>query len=433
MTRLQQYCNEHTGVANRSILLLVYTSWVDISQIFVAVVAQPYIISTKPRQSSSVHTPEMRSNVTATFTSFLLVLVSLFHISQWNGVVAETTNSTTTIEMTTTNPTFRQRLRRYFGYEHVLYHDGLFRWFVEHPPPPSTATTNTTNSNATQIPLLILLHFGRGNMRSSSIFGRIIEKDPWLRLAEQNGYLLLSPNAVVPRKIGKGYITHSIFFRDTNWNDLMGGRYNATVNVDDAGFLLKIVDWAIANRNVDPNRIYIAGHSSGGNMAQRMIIEYPNTFAAAASFVSTLPNRDIPFPSRGTPIAIFCGTNDNRVPYEGGYRDGRGSLMSAEDTRDYFVQMNHAGPMIEMTLPDIDPNDNCTITSQYFPHNITPVQYYKLNGGGHNFIGETTFAGFRIPSFATQLLENTLGTICNDADGATLAWKFMTQFTLASR
>jgi polyhydroxybutyrate depolymerase len=212
----------------------------------------------------------------------------------------------------------------------------------------------------------------------------------------------------------------------------MGGRYNATADIDDAGFLLKIIAWAIEHRNVDPQRIYITGHSSGGNMAQRMIIEYPNTFAAAASFVSTLPDRYIPFPSHGTPIALFCGTMDNRVPYDGGYRNGRGELLSAEATRDYFVAMNNAGPMIETTLPDVDRNDNCTIVSQYFPHNTTPVLYYKLDGGSHNFVGKTTFAGFPIPQFVIQRFERTLGNICNDADGATLAWNFMSQFTLPS-
>jgi hypothetical protein len=97
-----------------------------------------------------------------------------------------------------------------------------------------------------------------------------------------------------------------------------------------------------------------------------------------------------------------------------------------------FVAMNSAGPMTETTLPDVDPNDNCTIISQYFPHNTTPVLYYKLDGGGHNFVGKTTFAGFPIPNFAVQMLEQSLGTICNDAVGAELAWNFMTQFTLQS-
>lgn len=338
-----------------------------------------------------------------------------------------TTIETTTIPVAQLYPSTAQRLRRYLGFERFMYHDGLVRWFVEHPPPPNAANL-TSNSNG--IPLLIMLHFGRGNMRSSQILGRIIEKDPWLRLAEQNGYLLLAPNAVVPRENGRGFNTHNILLRDTNWNDLMGGRYNATAEIDDVGFITKLVEWAIDNRNVDSRRVYITGHSSGGNMVQRMIIERPNLFAAAASSVSTLPDRYIPFPSHGTPIVLFCGTVDNRVPYEGGYVNGRGPLRSAEETRDYFVAMNGAGPMIETTLPDIDPNDNCTIISQYFPHNTTPVQYYKMDGGGHNFAGEKTFARIKIPTFVVKRLDATLGAACYDADGALLAWNFMTQFRL---
>ena len=369
----------------------------------------------------------MGKSTTFRFPWFILVL-TVFRLGNGQEVHKRT------IPSTELYPSIVDQMQRYLGYERVLYHDGLVRWFVEHPPPQffTTNMTNTSrNSNATNgIPLLIMLHFGRGNMRSSQIFGRIIEKDPWLRLAEQDGYLVLAPNAVVPRKRAKGYNTHNVLLRDTNWNDLMGGRYNATVDVDDVGFITKLVEWAIQNRNVDPKRVYIVGHSSGGNMVQRMVIDRPTLFAAAAASVATLPDREIPFPSHGTPIVLFLATNDNRVPYEGGYKGGRGQLMSAEATRDYFVAMNGAGPMIETTLADIDPNDNCTIISQYFPHNTTPVLYYKLVGGGHNFAGEKTFAGFKIPKFAVNLLEDTLGTICFDADASELAWDFMTQFTL---
>ena len=40
-----------------------------------------------------------------------------------------------TIPSTELYPSIVDQMQRYLGYERVLYHDGLVRWFVEHPPP----------------------------------------------------------------------------------------------------------------------------------------------------------------------------------------------------------------------------------------------------------------------------------------------------------
>ena len=71
-----------------------------------------------------------------------------------------------------------QKLKRYLGTERRLLHDRLVRWFMEYPPPETSVSSNGT------VPVLILLHFGTGNMRSSRLFGRTVEKDPWLLLAK---------------------------------------------------------------------------------------------------------------------------------------------------------------------------------------------------------------------------------------------------------
>lgn len=311
-------------------------------------------------------------------------------------------------------------VKRYIGREGRLLHDGLVRWFMEHPPPP-------TNHS---VPVLILLHFGTGNMRSSRLFGRSVEKDPWLRFAERYGYLVLSPSAVAPRRWPRrGYNTKPY---KGDWNDLLGGANNNVADIDDVGFISSLVDWAVRERNGDSTRVYIYGFSNGGTMVQRMIIERPNLFAAAAAGVANLPAAYIPISNHSTPFFLMCGTKDNRMPYAGGIAaDQRGVLRSAEATRDFFVASNQAGPnMIETMLPDTDPNDNCRIISQFFPSDTAPVQYYKMDGGGHNFAGEkSTMAGIQLPNTLIYVLDFLLGNPCHDADGVQLAWDFMTKFT----
>lgn len=340
-------------------------------------------------------------------------------LQQQQELESSSVSSSTTV--ITTVDELIAKVKRYVGIVHTIRHDGLVRWFMEYPPPTS-ATSDT-------VPVLILLHFGEGNMRSSRVIGRVVEKDLWLVLAEQHGYLVLSPNGVAPRKRRRGYNTRSFF---SDWNDYNGGPYRRVADIDDVGFISALVDWAIQKRNGNPKRIYIYGYSNGGTMVQRMIIERPNMFAAAAAAVANLPETEVPIPSHGTPLFLISGTNDTINPYMGGKMGaGRGFVRSAEATRDFFVAANHAGPdMIETKLPDIDPDDNCTIISQFYPSNTTPVQFYIADGGGHNFVGKKMIGGFKVPSFLEKFVDDALGNPCYDANGILLAWTFLTNFTL---
>jgi poly(3-hydroxybutyrate) depolymerase len=98
---------------------------------------------------------------------------------------------------------------------------------------------------------------------------------------------------------------------------------------------------------------------------------------------ATLPVGVVPFPDRGTPILIMHGTKDTRVPWGGGnVTQNRGLCRSAEATRDYFVLVNNASaPPVEVTLPDLDPTDQCRIASQFYSNAQTPVLFYRLDGG----------------------------------------------------
>jgi polyhydroxybutyrate depolymerase len=308
-----------------------------------------------------------------------------------------------------------QRLNFYLGAERSLRHDGLRRWFMEHQP----ANMPTDGSAA----LLITLHWGFGNMRSSDYAGRVREKDPWLDLAWDRGFLILSPDATSVRKYFKflGLKTRGL---NQNWNDLLGGIENT--GADDVGFIAALIDWAATKRNIDRSRVYVTGISNGATMSQRLVIERPELFAAATSFNGNLPVRDIPLPSAGTPVFLMNGTNDTYIPYYGGPSiKNRGVVRSAEATRDYFVAANQAGPdMVETLLPDVDPNDECRIVSQYFPSDTAPVQFYRLAGGGHQpaVLGE-------LPPALNSILESLVGNSCHDIDSYSLAYQFMFQFT----
>jgi poly(3-hydroxybutyrate) depolymerase len=164
--------------------------------------------------------------------------------------------------------------------------------------------------------------------------------------------------------------------------------------------------------------------SSGGLMSYRMLRERPGLFAGAAVFGSNLPLRDLEPLAVPTPVFMMSGTEDTRMPYEGrtDVSKGRGAVRPAEATRDFFALSNKAGPMIEKAMPDIDPNDECTIVSQYFPSDTAPVQFYRMNGGGHVPAGKT------YKYMEEYLVDGLLGQTCHDVIGIEEAWKFMKQY-----
>jgi hypothetical protein len=75
--------------------------------------------------NQSTNRSTMRSN---TFSFILFILVTLLSLGASQEATSE--NSTTTVHTTTIPasqfyPSFVQRVKRYLGYERVMYHDGL--------------------------------------------------------------------------------------------------------------------------------------------------------------------------------------------------------------------------------------------------------------------------------------------------------------------
>lgn len=72
---------------------------------------------------------------------------------------------------------------------------------------------------------------------------------------------------------------------------------------------------------VDPKRVYAVGFSMGGGMTHFAACHLADVFAAGApaAFDLLKQNVDICKPSRPLTMVLFRGTNDNVVPYAGGY------------------------------------------------------------------------------------------------------------------
>lgn len=123
---------------------------------------------------------------------------------------------------------------------------------------------------STPAPLVIILHgYGSDGLNQAQYFG-------FLAGADKHGYLLAYPDGLIDAS-GKRF-----------WNatDACCNFYGNPV--DDVAYLSAVVDDVAAHYNVDPKRVYVAGHSNGGFMAHRLACDRGDRFAAVVSLAGAV-------------------------------------------------------------------------------------------------------------------------------------------------
>lgn len=289
-------------------------------------------------------------------------------------------------------------------HEGTLGHDGLDRVFRYYVPAGAAGDR----------PVVLLLHGGTRDM--DVLFGpRGGGTQEWVEIADEEGAFLLVPN-------GTNAETGSPTGDDQAWNDCRPtGSGSGLTTADDVGFITSLLDWMgdhFDGQDARPNLrgVLTTGASNGGLMSYRLATEVPDRFAAAAVFIANLPDPSECAPAiTPLPMMIVNGTLDQLMPWEGGeVAGGRGTVLSAEATRDVWIAVNGAAtpPADTETLPDIDADDNSTITCEDYAAasaSGAPVRFCTVDGGGH-----------LMPSIDHQLF----GRQNHDAEGARMAWEF---------
>ena len=250
--------------------------------------------------------------------------------------------------------------------------------------------------------VVIVLH---GGTRSAN---DIFTRSSWPEVAARNGALLIVPNAI-----------------GGNWNDGRTqylGNANPS-NVDDVGFLRRLVEIAVRDLGGDRSRVYFAGASNGGNMSWRMACEAGDIVTAIAPIIATMPLNPQSSCARARPTAViaFFGTEDPLMRYDGSpFTLGRRTMearSSAPDSTAFWAKVNGCtGRTREERLPDVDRRDQTTamrITYLGCPA-AQDVIRYDIIGGGHNQPGS------EVPGRFGRLL----GRGNQDIDAVDLSWAF---------
>lgn len=134
-----------------------------------------------------------------------------------------------------------------------------------------------------RVPLLIVLH-GSGHDGESIV-------DPWVRLAKREQILVAGPESL----------------DNSMW----------AAPQDGPDFLLDLIDHLKEAYPVDPQRVYLFGHSAGGHFALQIGLFQSNHFAAVAAHAGAV-QADMGWlyerAERKIPVYLVSGSNDTMVP-----------------------------------------------------------------------------------------------------------------------
>ncbi len=277
--------------------------------------------------------------------------------------------------------------------DHVMRvaHGGRPRTFIVHAPPGYDA--------ATPAPVVVMLH-GAG---SPTAWAQELFQDMTSQ-ADESGFILVLPAGV-----------------NAVWNS--GGGPGADPGfdggVDDVGFLDAMLDEIEAYFGVDAGRVYVAGFSNGGGMAHRLACQRAGRYAAFAALHITKQTTYPCDPERPVAVMMMAGTADPVV----GYGESGPTRLDMEGTVGFWRDENGCAvdPVVS-EIADANPFDATTVTHREYAGCADggAVEFYVINGGGHNWPGAPPF----LPSFI--LGKNNL-----DIDANERVWNFVSQFTLA--
>ncbi|MBM7034973.1 alpha/beta hydrolase family esterase [Vibrio ulleungensis] len=207
---------------------------------------------------------------------------------------------------------------------------------------------------------------------------------------------------------------------------------------DDKAFLKNIIDQQVADNNVDPNRVFIMGHSNGGFMALRTACEMSEKVTAVVSIAGLMrPDVDQCQPENPVSVLQIHGEADQTVSYLGNTFNARLLAMaSADAVVGRWAQINQcdatptASSTIDLTESDVvggigDPRHPLLLTtrqaqvSQYQQcANDTSVQLATIEQGTHvpEFI-ESQFIDL-VGRFLEDYGTRTISTVTDVADMA---------------
>lgn len=242
-----------------------------------------------------------------------------------------------------------------------LDHDGLDRTWLTYFPSGYSASK--------PLSMLICMHGFTGSAEN------ILQSSGFNDIAEEENFIVVYPQG-------------SLIFGLSHWN--VGNTGFAASDVDDVGFLNKMIIELSETYAVDSDRVYACGMSNGGFMSFRLACELSEKIAGIASVTGSMTASifDSCDPQHQMPVLQMHGDADPIVPYLGDDAD----FVAVDDVMNFWRDYNECDTTAFIKeLKDSDTSDGSTITSFSYGNgrNCSEVNHYLVNGGGHFWPGSS--------------------------------------------
>lgn len=222
------------------------------------------------------------------------------------------------------------------------------------------------------LPLVIALHgrFGTGE--------GMARLTGFSKLAEREDFIVLYPDGL-----------------EGEWNYAQGIPGYPTDGPDDIAFLDALVEHVSAEVEVDRSRVYVAGFSNGGFMAERLACSAPERYAAFVSVAAGFGGMEAVC-TGGEPVRLLLihGTFDRNIPFNGLVREVAGRsvrvLYSVPDTLAFWAERGGCDPDLKAErLPGVcrAPETEVHVFTFVECAKGAALKLYAVGGCGHNWPG----------------------------------------------
>jgi polyhydroxybutyrate depolymerase len=158
-------------------------------------------------------------------------------------------------------------------------------------------------------------------------------------------------------------------------------------SVDDVGYITGLIEEAKQTYNVDPNRVYLMGHSNGGFLSFRLACEASPLFTAMMSLAGGT-YWDPADCEPGTPpvsVLVVHGTADGTIPYEGSPNVYPGAVAIAERSAESAgCDPNTTTPLGSTDfVPAVPAEETDKVSYSTSCDDGLAVELWTINDGGH--------------------------------------------------
>ncbi len=255
-------------------------------------------------------------------------------------------------------------------------------------------------------PLVIALHGGGGTAKQLMRNTR----SRFNELATQEGFIVAYPQGV-----------------KKSWNDNGKRDQNGFArkeNIDDVGFIDKMIEKLLSTYNINDNAIFACGISNGGLMSQTLAMKLPDKIQTVGMVSSNFGEDQTNDSKNVTPFSILFihGTNDFIIPYNKGeievFNKNRGKVLGIKKSINYMCNLNgNSLKPIVTKLENTSIKDNCTSEHFVYPNPENPslkVELIKVKNGGHTWPGAKE----------QRIIKKLVGKTTQDFNACDKLWEF---------